>query len=48
MSYQKRSKEALAQRVAQDIHDGAYVNLGMGPASAPLDEDFDLLTSSPA
>lgn len=29
-SYQKRSKEALAQRVAQDIHDGAYVNLGIG------------------
>ena len=30
MSYQKRSKEQLAQRVAQDIHDGAYVNLGIG------------------
>ena len=29
-SYQKRSKEALAQRVAQDIHAGAYVNLGIG------------------
>ena len=29
-NYQKRSKEALAQRVAQDIHDGAYVNLGIG------------------
>ena len=29
-SYQKRSKEALVQRVAQDIHDGAYVNLGIG------------------
>ena len=29
-SYQKRSKEALAKRVAQDIHDGAYVNLGIG------------------
>ncbi|HRA63558.1 MAG TPA: 3-oxoadipate CoA-transferase, partial [Burkholderiaceae bacterium] len=27
MGYQKRSKEQLAQRVAQDIHDGAYVNL---------------------
>jgi len=30
MGYQKRSKEQLAQRVAQDIHDGAYVNLGIG------------------
>jgi 3-oxoadipate CoA-transferase, beta subunit len=30
MSYQKRSKEQLAQRVAQDIHEGAYVNLGIG------------------
>ena len=30
MSYQTRSKEQLAQRVAQDIHDGAYVNLGIG------------------
>ena len=29
-SYQKRSKEQLAQRVALDIYDGAYVNLGIG------------------
>ncbi|MEO7159869.1 MAG: CoA-transferase, partial [Polaromonas sp.] len=29
-SYQKRNKEELAQRVAQDIFDGAYVNLGIG------------------
>ena len=30
MSYVKRTKEQLAQRVARDIHDGAYVNLGIG------------------
>lgn len=28
--YQKRTKEELAKRVAQDIFDGAYVNLGIG------------------
>ncbi len=28
--YQRRSKEALAARVAQDIFDGAVVNLGIG------------------
>jgi 3-oxoadipate CoA-transferase, beta subunit len=30
MPYQKRTKDQLAQRVARDIHDGAYVNLGIG------------------
>ncbi|AVS93668.1 3-oxoadipate CoA-transferase [Paracidovorax avenae] len=29
-SYQKRSKDELARRVAQDIHEGAVVNLGIG------------------
>ena len=29
-SYQKCTKDELAQRIAQDIPDGAYVNLGIG------------------
>ncbi|MFM2427197.1 MAG: hypothetical protein RL707_1023, partial [Pseudomonadota bacterium] len=70
--YKRRSKEEVAQRVAQDIPEGAYVNLGigqptlvanfiptdrevilqsengilgMGPAPAKDDEDFDLINA---
>ena len=32
--YQKRTKEQLAARIAQDIPDGAYVNLGIGQPTA--------------
>ncbi len=30
MSYERRSKEGLAERIARDIREGMYVNLGIG------------------
>lgn len=71
-AYKARSKQEVAHRVAQDIPEGAYVNLGigqptlvanfiprerevilqsengilgMGPAPAAGDEDFDLINA---
>ena len=72
MAYTRRNKDQLAARVAQDIQEGAVVNLGigmptlvanhigadrevllhsengllgMGPAPAPGEEDYDLINA---
>ncbi len=48
-NYKARSKQELAQRVAQDIHNGAYVNLGIGMPTAVanyLPEDREVVLQS--
>ncbi len=47
MSYQKLSRDQIAKRVAQDIPEGAYVNLGIGlptkvASYLPADKDVFL------
>ena len=47
MSYKKLTRDQIAERVAQDIPDGAYVNLGIGlptkiASYLPADKDVFL------
>ncbi|WP_025731704.1 3-oxoacid CoA-transferase subunit B [Carnimonas nigrificans] len=47
--YERRTKQQLAQRVAEDIFDGAYVNLGIGMPTMVanyLRADMDVLLHS--
>lgn len=49
MSYEKLSRDAIAQRVAQDIPEGSYVNLGIGlptKISSYLPSDKDIFLHS--
>src|SRR5690606_41965121 len=49
MSYQKVSRNQIPERVAQDIPDGAYVNLGIGlptKISSYLPSDKDVFLHS--
>ncbi len=49
MSYTKLTRDQIAERVAQDIPDGAYVNLGIGlptKISSYLPSDKDVFLHS--
>lgn len=49
MTYQRLSREQIVQRVAQDIPEGAYVNLGIGlPTKIAnyLDKDKEIFLHS--
>ncbi|CAN5486240.1 CoA transferase subunit B [soil metagenome] len=49
MSYRKRTKDELARRVAADIHEGMYVNLGIGQPTLVANHipaDLDVILQS--